>query len=156
MMWFATGIVMMYAGGMPRLTPELRLDRLPELDMSAIRLTPAEAAERAGMSADPGRMVLLSVQDRPAYRISGFGTTTVFADSGEILSELTVQQSRAVAARFADVAEERVRYERTIDEVDQWTLGQSQQLPLHKFAVDDDAATELYVSPGTGEVTLLT
>ena len=27
MMWFATGIVMMYAGGMPRLTPELRLER---------------------------------------------------------------------------------------------------------------------------------
>ena len=24
-MWFATGIVMMYAGGMPRLTPQMRL-----------------------------------------------------------------------------------------------------------------------------------
>ena len=154
--WFASGIVMMYAGGMPRLTPELRLERLPALDLSAVHLTPAEAAERAGMPQDPGRMVLLSVQDRPAYRISGPGTTTVFADTGDILPELTVQQSRSVAARFTDLPEERIRYERTVDEVDQWTLGQSRQLPLHKFAVDDDAATELYVSPDTGEVTLLT
>ena len=28
-MWFASGIVMMYTGGMPRLTTERRLDRLP-------------------------------------------------------------------------------------------------------------------------------
>jgi len=30
-MWFATGIVMMYAGGMPRLTPQTRIERLPPL-----------------------------------------------------------------------------------------------------------------------------
>ena len=30
-LWFASGIVMMYAGGMPRLTPELRLERLAAL-----------------------------------------------------------------------------------------------------------------------------
>ena len=47
-MWFATGIVMMYAGGMPRLLPELRLERLPALDLSAVRLTPAEAASWEG------------------------------------------------------------------------------------------------------------
>ena len=29
-MWFVTGITMMYAGGMPRLTPEMRLEKLPE------------------------------------------------------------------------------------------------------------------------------
>ena len=44
-MWFATGIVMMYAGGMPRLTSELRLERLPEINLSSVRLTPYEAAE---------------------------------------------------------------------------------------------------------------
>ena len=26
-MWFATGITMMYVGGMPRLTPEMRLEQ---------------------------------------------------------------------------------------------------------------------------------
>ena len=34
-MWFATGITMMYAGGMPRLTPEMRLEKLPSLDLGA-------------------------------------------------------------------------------------------------------------------------
>ena len=29
-------------------------------------------------------------------------------------------------------------------------------MPLHKFRVDDDEGTELYVSPQTGEVTMLT
>ena len=41
-MWFASGIVMMYAGGMPRVTPETRLARLPNLDLAQVRLTPAE------------------------------------------------------------------------------------------------------------------
>ena len=67
-MWFASGIVMMYAGGMPRLTPELRLERLSELELSSVRLTPSEAAERGGLQGAPGRVVLLSVMERPAYR----------------------------------------------------------------------------------------
>ena len=56
-MWFATGIVMMYAGGMPRLTPQLRLERLPPLDLARVRLTPAEAFERAHEAerSTPGR-----------------------------------------------------------------------------------------------------
>ena len=46
-MWFATGITMMYWGGMPRVTPELRLERLPPVDFSRVQMSPAEAAERA-------------------------------------------------------------------------------------------------------------
>ena len=45
--WFVSGITMMYAGGMPRLTPQLRLERLPDLDLARVRLSPSEAAERA-------------------------------------------------------------------------------------------------------------
>src|SRR5688572_33270386 len=74
-MWFATGITMMYVGGMPRLTPEMRLDRMPALDLDRVKLSPVEAEERAG---GPGRTQLLMVMGRPAYRIGG---TTVFADN---------------------------------------------------------------------------
>jgi len=38
-MWFATGITMMYWGGMPRVTPELRLERMQPVDFSRVRLT---------------------------------------------------------------------------------------------------------------------
>ncbi len=45
--WFASGIAMIYVGGMPSLTPAERLEHLAELDLAAVRITPAEAAKRA-------------------------------------------------------------------------------------------------------------
>jgi hypothetical protein len=63
---------MMYAGGMPRLTPEMRLEKLPNLDLARVRLTPAEAAE-AGLIGESGRAVLLSIMGRPAYRFGAAG-----------------------------------------------------------------------------------
>src|SRR4030095_14193613 len=85
--WFATGITMMYAGGMPRLTPQMRLERLPRLDLGAIRLSPAEALDRADLGTTPGRVTLLTVLGRPAYRFaSAAGPTTVFAAGGDLLA----------------------------------------------------------------------
>src|SRR5688572_18800444 len=149
-MWFATGITMMYVGGMPRLTPELRLDRLPELELTRVTLSPAEAAAKAR---ETGRAQLLTVMDRPAYRIAG---VTVFADTGELLDEATLAQSRRIASRFMDLPEETITHVTTLTRTDQWTLEQSRALPLHKFRVADAAATELYVRPLTGEVVTLT
>jgi hypothetical protein len=152
-MWFATGIVMMYAGGMPRLTPQLRLERLAALDLPAIHVTAAEAAERAGITNPPARTILLSVVNRPAYR---FGRQTVFADTGDVFEPATVDSSAEIASRFMGLPAGQVHYVRTLEEVDQWTLLQGRQLPLHKFRVDDADATELYVQPATGEVSVLT
>jgi len=39
-MWFLTGIGMIYSRGMPRLTAQARLARLPVLDMERIQLRP--------------------------------------------------------------------------------------------------------------------
>ena len=156
-MWFASGIVMMYAGGMPRLTTERRLDRLPALDLSRVRLTPSGAAERAGTDRTTGRVVLLSVMDRPAYRFAGGRTaTTVFADSGELMEDVSLAQATTIASRFMNVPEDKIHYVRTLTKEDQWTLGQGRQLPLYKFSADDDSGTELYVAPRTGDVTVLT
>ena len=154
-MWFVTGITMMYAGGMPRLTPEMRLEKLPNLDLARVQLTPAQAAE-AGLIDSPGRAVLLSVMGRPAYRFGAGETTTVFADTGDVLEGASLAQSRTVASRFAGVTEDQVDHIATLTRVDQWTLVQSRQLPLHKFRVRDENGTELYVSPRTGEVTMVT
>jgi hypothetical protein len=153
MMWFATGITMIYWGGMPRVTPELRLDRLAPVDFSRVKLTPAQAAERAALD-PPGRATLSTVLDRPAYRFGGRSSTVVFADTGEMLEELSLDQSTAVAAAFARVPASQVHHLRTLDEVDQWTL--QTRLPLHKFSVDDGNGTELYVQPQTGEVAMMT
>ena len=47
LMWFVTGIGMIYSRGMPRLTPQVRLSRLSPLELSNIKLTPVDAAARA-------------------------------------------------------------------------------------------------------------
>ncbi|MYD86280.1 MAG: hypothetical protein F4137_03530 [Acidobacteria bacterium] len=151
--WFASGIVMMYTGDMPRLTPELRLERLPALDFDRIVLAPAAAARQAYLSPTPQRASLLTVMDRPAYRFDG---VTVFADTGERLGEVGPTAAAAVASRFTGRPPGAVEYAGTLAEPDQWTLVERRQLPLHKLAIDDDAGTELYVSPRTAEVAMLT
>src|SRR6266576_1094509 len=75
-MWFVSGIAMIFARGMPSLTPDLRLERLPSLDLAAAKLTPAEAEEKALLDRPSARATLLMIMDRPAYRFSGRGTVT--------------------------------------------------------------------------------
>ena len=151
--WFGSGIVMMYTGDMPRLTPALRLERLPALDFERITLAPAAAARRAYLSPAPQAATLLTVMDRPAYRFDG---VTVFADSGERLEVVGPTAAAAVASRFTGLSREAVEYAGTLAEPDQWTLVERRELPLHRFAIDDEAGTELYVSPRTAEVVMLT
>ena len=156
-MWFATGIVMMYAGGMPRLEADVRLERLAPVDLSQVHLTPAQAMEKGEVGGEPDRTLLLTVTGRPAYRFTfGRDAVTVFADTGDLFNELTLEQSRAVAGAFMRVPAARVHHLATIDEPDQWTLLQGRQMPQHKFRIDDEEATELYVYPATGDVSVLT
>jgi hypothetical protein len=157
--WFISGIVMMYAGGMPRLTPQLRLERLPDLDLSRVAVAPKDAADRVATNAGggqrrgPARVQLLTIMDRPAYRV---GPTIVFADTGDVLEAVTLAQAQEIAAKFMQVDAGRVHHVKTLTRIDQWTLGQSRSMPLHKFSVDDEAGTELYVQPASGEVVTLT
>jgi hypothetical protein len=150
-MWFATGISMMYVGGMPQMTPALRLERMPDLDLSRVTISPAQAAEIAGGGT---RAQLMTVLDRPAYRISG---ATVFADTGEVMDDLSTRQAKTAAARFMKVGEDRISHVSTLTaRADQWTLAQGGSLPLHRFRIDDAEGTELYVRAATGDVTTLT
>ena len=162
--WFASGIGMIYARDMPSLTEELRLERLEPLEVESVRLTPGEAAAQAGLNGALGdgsgdalnRVTLVMVMGRPAYRLDSGGGTTVFADTGEPLPGVGPDQAREVASRFMDVALESVEHEELLTRSDQWTLSLRGQLPFHKLSIDDDRGTQLYVSPESGAVTLLT
>lgn len=151
MLWFASGVMMIYARGMPRLTPELRLERLPPLDLARVRVMPADVAQQAGSGGD--RATLLTVMGRPAYRV---GQATVFADTGEPLGDVGRGGALAVASRFTNLPADKLRYVDELPEPDQWTIAQARQMPLHRIAVDDAARTELYVSEHTGEVVVMT
>jgi hypothetical protein len=153
LMWFLTGIGMIYARGMPRLTPEVRLARLSPLDLSRVHIPAADAAHAAGVP-NTRRTTLLTVLDRPAYRFAGRESPTVFADNGEVMPEIDAAGASAVAARFMDVDASKIPEPTVVSEPDQWTL--QTRLPVYKVAVQDASGTELYISPQTAEVVQLT
>src|SRR5215470_12112775 len=156
-MWFVSGIAMIFARGMPGLTPEVRFQHLPVMDTSAIKVSPAAAAQKAQLERSPNRALLLTVMDRPAYRCSvGGSTTTVFADSGDVLESVGEAEAIKIASRFMNVPGTKLHYAGELLEPDQWTLEDRRVLPAHKITVDDPAHTVLYVSEETAEVALLT
>lgn len=154
--WFVSGIVMMYAGGMPTVTPEQRLERLAPIDVDAIAQSPAGAARAAGVTAVPGNVSVQTMLGRPAYRFGGRGQSIVFADTGEVLDTVSREAARREAARFLDQPADALRYVGTVTEPDQWTLTQRDNLPLARFDADDTARTRVYVALRSGEVTLVT
>ena len=154
-LWFVTGIAMIYVGGMPSLSAQTRLERLPALDLAAIRVGPSEAAAEAASGF--GRISLTTVLGRPAYRFaSPYGAATVFADTGEVLEGIDAETARGVAAQFLSMPESDVELLHTVEQPDQWTLALGRDLPLLKFAVHDGAGSEVYVSPRAAEVRLVT
>jgi len=156
LMWFVSGIAMIYARGMPSLTREMHLARLPDLNLGAVKLTPAEAEVKAGLGGPAGGAELLTIMGRPAYRFFSGGPVTVFADTGELLPDIRRQEAMTIAALFTQLPESRLHYLGELQEPDQWTLEDRGQLPMHKISADDDFGTNLYVSEETGEVELMT
>ena len=160
--WFFSGIVMMYAR-MPSLATEERLARAAPLDLSAVTMGPAEAAKAAGIQASGVQVSML--QGRPVYQFSGGGGRRsgnrnargpiVFADTGEVFKGVTAQEARDAARRY-EPGYAGTFHEDYLTEADQWTLGSRNSLPMYRFALDDAAATRLYVSEATGDVTLRT
>src|SRR6185295_9202041 len=69
LVWFCSGIAMIYVRDMPHLTAQLRLSRLPELDVTSIRISPSSASQIAGLGDHPSRAVLTTILNRPAFRI---------------------------------------------------------------------------------------
>src|SRR5688572_7877800 len=149
--WFISGIAMIYARGMPTLSPAAHLEQMPVLNSAAIRLTPAQALDKLGFGS-PGSAELLMMLNRPAYRFDG---VTVFADNGEIL-DVTPEVAAESARLFMKLPEDQLRPVETLTAVDQWTIGNGQHLPLYKFEANDGDGTEIYVSGVLGEVVVLT
>ena len=151
--WFASGIAMIYLGGMPRIGPQARLDHLPVLDVAAIRLTPKQAGERiGGEDAAPGAPTLSMIQGRPAYRFRDADFATVFADDGTVMPALDEAAAARVAKAFLREPAPELRLDKAVGSPDQWTLTFRGIFPLLKFDVNDARGTQLYVSTVTGEV----
>jgi hypothetical protein len=149
--WFISGIGMMFAGGMPRLSLQERLQRESTIDLAQIKLSPAEAdlAANGGIGGEAdfgtGRVSIRSLLDRPIYRVGG---RLVFADNGQVLDGIDEVMAKEIVSRFMHVPTDGMQYT-LLTERDQWTLTGG-ELPLHKITLSD--GTQLYVSTETGEV----
>lgn len=152
LIWFVSGIVMIYAR-MPELTAAERLAHAPPIAADAILIDPAEALAELG-NADPRNLELGMLGTRPVYRIGGRAPAVVFADVLEPLVEVSPTAASETAAAFTGGDRSRVQDSGRLDTPDQWTLQLRQHFPLYRFTVDDGAGSELYVSGRTGTVVL--
>ena len=154
--WFASAFVMIYAGGMPRVTPAMRIEGAKPLEIDRITVTPWQAVGLLGYS--PFEAKLRTVLDRPVYEFPEVRapSTFIWADTGEFLDELTPEQGAQIAADFLDIPVAAFSYTGLVTTPDQWTIASPNELPLFKYTVDDEYGTEAYVSPTKAEVTVYT
>ena len=150
--WFASGVVLMYAR-MPEMAPEEQLARSNPLDLSQVRLTPAQAFETLGAAGGPLELVMLG--SRPVYRVGGRAATVIYADTGDLFEGFEAAAAEAQARRF-EPSYAGPFHRSYLERPDQWTLEARGLLPMHRFSLDDPARTDLYVSDVTGEVVLRT
>ncbi|WP_342118012.1 PepSY domain-containing protein [Pseudoduganella sp. OTU4001] len=146
LLWFGSGIVMMYVP-YPSLTEQERQAWLAPLEADTVRVTAWQAWQATGLPGAPQTVRLNSVAGRPAYHFQpeakADGLVSVWADSGTVL-----RVDDALAATHAASLRSIERIE-----LDQWTFGSiSAHRPLHRVTVDDDAGTVLYISGRTGEL----
>jgi len=148
--WFVSGIVMMYAR-MPELSTTERLARLPAINSAHIRTVPPAPAE-----GDITRLTIGTLEGRPVFRVTARGRTDlVFADTGDALAPVDADQAIRIARAFLGGATE-VHYDAKLTDADQWSFGIRGRMPVHRIAADDAAGTRLYVTENGGEVVLKT
>lgn len=147
--WFASGIVMMYAR-MPELSAAERLARLPALDPSTLRVPPPS------IDGDITRLIINTIDARPVYRITAKGQTrSIYADTGDAVPKTDAQQALLIGNAFHH-GMFKLRYDERLTDADQWSFGVRGRMPLHRLVAEDAAKTELYVTENSGEVVLMT
>ncbi len=151
--WFISGIAFMY-WGMPSLSEAERLGHVAPLDLSTVQISPAEAADLH--FGDPSQLRIEMYYDRrPVYR---FGTTRVYADTGESVEGATAEEALDLVRKWVPEHASTVRYDAYLEDSDQWTLQTAQRyfMPVHRIGVGDAADTFFYVSERWGEPVMKT
>jgi hypothetical protein len=149
LLWFASGIVMMY-WSFPEVSAEDRLERLPSLNSDQIKVSPATAVAALDRDQPQGPVRLTSFDGRPVYRDGGRGgTAMVYADDGSIVETVDEAMVDRAAAAWAGQPLSEAK-KQTVEEVDQWTVGMRNELPLSKYSFAD--GQQVYINADTAEV----
>lgn len=153
-MWFLSGLVMMYVG-FPNLSAAEKSRGLDRIRWEKVQIAPDQALAIAGVAKFPRELRLEMMADEPVYRVRSHGAVplTISAVDGRVINQVDALQAVRIASEFADATE--ARLVETLER-DQWTVAGTftGHRPLHRVAIDDAAGTELYVSSTNGEVML--
>lgn len=146
-MWCLSGLVMMYVS-YPALSQEQRIGQLAPINWDRCCRAASDALGD-GDVLDGLRVEMLA--GRPVLDL-GEGPDAsgrVDLDSGAELDGVSAGEARSVAATYAGAYALRALGR---VQVDQWTLEgvAADERPLYRFAVDDPARTQIYVSSLTG------
>ena len=155
-LWFFSAFFMIYTGGMPRITPEMQVDGASALDFDRVTVTPQQARDAVGYTSS--NVSLRTLMGRPVYefREPGYDNALIYADDGAPVATISESDAARIAADFLALPQEQFSYVGLINDVDQWTLTERADLPMHKFSADDGLGTEVYVSIPNAEVTVYT
>jgi hypothetical protein len=154
--WFVSAFFMIYTGGMPRITDEMRVDGASPLEFDRIALTPQQARDAIGYTST--NVSLRTLLGRPVYqfREPGYDNAMIYADTGAAVGTVTQEDAKRIASDFLAIPLEQFSYVGEVNDVDQWTLTQRADLPMHKFTAADGIGTEVYVSIPNADVAVYT
>lgn len=149
LLWFGSGIVMMYVP-YPTLSKHERMEWLVPLDITQIKVNAWDAWRSTGQPGVPATVKINTVAGRPVYHFLSDGRWwSAWADIGTPLkvTDAVAQASARIAAPEAQsFAVEQI-------DLDQWSFGSvSVHRPLYRVHADDAAGSILYVSGRTGEL----
>src|SRR5271167_4261618 len=153
-MWCASGVVMMYVS-YPALDANVRVKNLAPIEwhgcckISAALLADSSPIDDAQIEMLAGRPVLF-LSDQTQFRLIDLLT-------GAPIDPVTPLQAAAVAAGYGTGSRWAPSRFAVID-FDQWTVAGDfdADRPLYRFALNDAAATELYVSSSSGQAVQIT
>ena len=145
LMWFLSGMVMMYHT-YPSLTMQQRMQHAESLQVSDSLYLPA-CAQSVAFERVAGRNVCLVKTTQ--------GEMMLDARTGQRISELTPEELMSVASRWSSATPTLIE---TLQEIDVWLIGVMpfSDFPVYHYALNDGQGSELYLSSRTGRALQLT
>ncbi|MFA9218345.1 MAG: PepSY domain-containing protein [Sphingomonadaceae bacterium] len=153
LLWFASGVVMLYVP-YPQLSNAERRAALKPLIAGQVQVSAARAWQASGAQGAPESVRLANLTTltgpRPAYLFFQAGKWyAVWADSAQLRAPVSAAEAARAAQSMRPGA---VRASEKIER-DQWSLGGlDTHRPLYRVELDDAAGSMLYISSHTGEV----
>lgn len=159
LMWFISGLVMMYVG-YPKLTEQERLQHLPRLvqaDAERALLSPAQVLQAAGIEdVQPVRSLRLNRAraGEPIYWLvhQGQGLLVLDAYTGARLHNADEPLAQISAQVYAGANRQVLAKGALTEDANTHSRGLDAHRPLWRFDIVDGPLARLYVSSTTGEV----